>query len=420
MNILLITLGSHGDVHPFLALASALKSRGANPVLATNPYYERQIVESGVPFAGFTEYADLKEIITQHKVMDARRGPLAVLRKLTLPYVPEFVARTRALIRECKPSAVVYHPIVFGVPWACELEGGVPTVSIALSPLLWANPNDSMILLPTSSPAPSRFAVARDRWLSRTILRVALDPGLNRVRRELGLPKARDQFLAAACEADRNLGLWSPTFRGPLEGDPRDSAIVGFAWHDRDHTQEAPDDELRAFLDAGPPPIVFALGSTGVHASGRFYAHAVEAARTLKRRALLVVGRDQPPPANLPKDGSMKAVAYAPFSTVFARSCVTVHHGGVGTTAQGLRAGRPTLVTPMAHDQFDNGGRVTRLGCGAMLPFTKVNAKRLVAMLEPLVADDRYAAAARRVAASVGTEDGAARAAETLCGSGTA
>ena len=113
------------------------------------------------------------------------------------------------------------------------------------------------------------------------------------------------------------------------------------------------------------------------------------ATRALGARALLVVGRDQPPPANLPADGSIKAVAYAPFSSVFRRANVIVHHGGVGTTAQSLAAARPVLVTPMAHDQFDNAARVARLGVGEGLPFADVTVPRLTTSLGRLASEPR-------------------------------
>ncbi|MFO0875141.1 MAG: glycosyltransferase [Phycisphaerales bacterium] len=364
MRILLLTMGSHGDIHPFIGIGRALRDRGHEATIATNPYYEAQIRAAGTGFAALTEHADLKRIIGDHKVMDPLRGPLVVMRTLTLPLVPHFVQRTRELIRELRPEVVAYHPIVLGAPWACGLEGGVRTVSIAPSPIIWSTPDDRLVMLPFRSAHPTPRAVRFDRFVGRWFMRLALDPGLNRARREIGLPPGRDLFHRDAVGADLNLGIWSPLLRGPLPGDPVNSAITGFTWHDRDHTQETPDAELLAFLDAGPAPVVAALGSTGVHASGRFYQHVVDACRSLGLRALLVVGRDQPPPSNLPTDGRMKAVPYAAFSTIFPRASIVIHHGGAGTTAQGLRSGRPTLITPMARDQFDNAADRVAPGAG--------------------------------------------------------
>lgn len=405
-------MGSHGDIHPFIAIAGALRDRGHNAVLATNPYYQAQIEASGVGFAALTEHSDLRQVISDHKVMDPLWGPLVVMRTLTLPMVPHYVQRTRELVCAIRPDVVVYHPIVLGASWACELEGGVRTVSVMPSPILWSTPGDPLVMLPFRTHAPSGRAVAFDRFVGRWFMRFALDPGLNRVRRGLGMPKGRDLLYRDAVGADLNLGVWSPLLRGPLEHDPPNTAITGFTWHDRDHTQETPDHELGAFLDAGPAPIVFALGSTGVHASGRFYHHAVEACRSLGVRALLVIGRDQPAPSNIPPDGSVKAVPYAPFSTVYPRAAVVVHHGGAGTTAQGLRAGRPTLITPMAHDQFDYAARVQRLGAGETLRFAKITVRRMTDALGRLMTEPRFATHAARLAAPIGAEDGATRAAE--------
>lgn len=414
MKALLLTAGSHGDIHPFIAIGRALAARGHEPVLATNPYYQAQIEAAGVGFAALTEREELKNIIANHKVMDPTWGPMVVMRQLILPLVGQFVQRTRELIREIRPDVVVYHPVVMGAPWACELEGGVPTVTVSPSPLLWSNPADQCVLLPVRSHAPGPRAVKLDLMIGRLFLRAAIDPGLNKARRALGLAARRDNF-HIDCRAGRvNLGVWSPVLRGPLAGDPAGARITGYCWHDRDHTQEAADEELNAFFDAGPAPIVFALGSTGVHASGKFYEHAVEAAGRLKQRALLVVGRDQPPPRNLPGDGSMKAVAYAPFSVAFARARVVVHHGGAGTTAQGLRAGRPTLITPMAHDQFDNAARVRRLGAGGTLRFAKVNVARLERGLREVLGDAAYERAAMSLAERIRREDGAGVAAGAI------
>ncbi len=414
MNVLLVTLGSHGDIHPFIAIARALKVRGHRPTLATNPYFQSQIEQAGVEFAPLTERAELKQIIADNNVMDPVKGPMVVMRKLVLPFVPQFVERIRELIREHKPDVVVYHPIVIGAAWACELEGGVPTASVSPSPLMWANAADQLVLLSFRSHTPRPREVRFDMFLGSIFMRFLMDPGLNRIRRELGLRPRRGNFHQDCVGADLNLGIWSPLFRAPLPNDPRNSVVTGFCWHDRDQTQQVADGELDEFFDAGPPPIVFALGSTGVHAAGRFFEHAVVASRRLKRRALLVIGRDQPPPKAIAGDQSIKAVAYAPFSAVFPRASVVVHHGGAGTTAQALAAGRPTLITPMAHDQFDNAARMKRLGTSETLRFGKVNAINLEQIIHGLLSNPSFEQVAAKIGPSVGAEDGAARAAEAI------
>src|SRR5262249_59352925 len=100
--------------------------------------------------------------------------------------------------------------------------------------------------------------------------------------------------------------------------------------------------ELLSCLDGGPPPLVFTLGSSAVGDAGPFSEHSVTAARRLGHRAVLLVGNDpRNRQASLP-DG-MVAFDYAPYSELFPRAAAIVHQGGIGTTAQAMRSGRPML-----------------------------------------------------------------------------
>src|SRR4029077_97280 len=106
-----------------------------------------------------------------------------------------------------------------------------------------------------------------------------------------------------------------------------------------------------------------------------------EACRLLGRRGLLLAGAFVP--KSLPP--GVAAFRFAPHSLVMPRSCATVHHGGGGTTAQSLRAGRPTLIVPFAHDQFDNASRVAALGLGASLQRKKVAPATLARAIRSLL-----------------------------------
>jgi rhamnosyltransferase subunit B len=107
------------------------------------------------------------------------------------------------------------------------------------------------------------------------------------------------------------------------------------------------------------PPIIFTLGSAAVVTPGTFYQDSIESAKQLNRRAVLLIGNN-PPPTNLPEE--MIAVDYVPYSQILPHACAIVHQGGIGTTAQALRAGIPTLVIPYGNDQPDNAARVEHLG----------------------------------------------------------
>ena len=124
--------------------------------------------------------------------------------------------------------------------------------------------------------------------------------------------------------------------------------------------------------------------------------------------------RDAVKPTRLTRRTVAIAVAYAPVSQLFPRAAAVVHQGGVGTTQQALRAGRPQLVVPFLGDQFDNAARVVRLGCGAPLGRTRYKADRVATVLDRLFSDPGVAETAARLGVVAGREDGAAVAAERI------
>ena len=112
---------------------------------------------------------------------------------------------------------------------------------------------------------------------------------------------------------------------------------------------------------AGEPPIVFTPGSAMYHGQD-FFRASVEACKQLNRRGILLTRHAEQIPADLP--ATIRHFSYAPFSLLLPRAAALVHHGGIGTSAQAMAAGCRQLITPFAHDQFDNADRLRRLGEG--------------------------------------------------------
>ncbi len=137
------------------------------------------------------------------------------------------------------------------------------------------------------------------------------------------------------------------------------------------------------------------------------------AAKLLGRRAVLLIGdeRNRLTEALSPE---VIAVNYAPFEALLARGCAMVHHGGVGTTAQGLRAGIPTLIVPFAFDQPDNAAHAARLGGSRTLPRAKYRAARVARELDILLSKPDYAGNASAVGQVVREENGAAMASDLI------
>ena len=169
---------------------------------------------------------------------------------------------------------------------------------------------------------------------------------------------------------------------------------------------------LAAFLDAGPPPIVFTLGSAAVFDPGRFYEESVRAASIVGRRAVLLVGPFAERLALARQD--IGVFDYAPFSRLFPRAEVVVHQGGSGTTGQALRAGRPMVIVPYGHDQPDNAMRVSKLGISGTIGRQQYTADRVADALHRLIDDADVKTRAERVGETVKHEDGAAAAAAAI------
>lgn len=172
--------------------------------------------------------------------------------------------------------------------------------------------------------------------------------------------------------------------------------------------------DLERFLWDGPASVVFTLGTSAVGAAGSFYRESLKAARLLKVRAVLLVGKDPKnrPPIPLPEE--VAAFDYAPFSKLFPRAAAVVHQGGIGTTGQVLRSGRPQLVVPFAHDQPDNASRVERLGVAKVLYPRRYTADRVARRLEALLEEPGYVRRAGEVAERVRSEEGVEDACDAL------
>lgn len=417
MRLLMLTNGSHGDIHPFLAIGREMTRRGHSAALMTNPYFAPHTVEAGVEHMALGEHKDLKKMLSDNpETMSGLRGPMQVLRKLMLPNVPEIIQNTRRAIKDWKADAVLVHPLCIGASWAAELAG-VPCHAASLAPSIWFNANDQLVLPPFRSENPSRRAVALDLFMGRLFTSLALDGPLNAQRRAMGLPKMKSIFISEARGGLINLALWSPLFRPLIEGDPLGAKITGFPWYDRAKEQEAPSDAIENFLSSGEPPLIFTLGTAAAHTAGRFHQHAARACEILNRRGLFLVGRGHQGPSNMPKGSA--AFEYAPYSTVFPRAAVNIHHGGIGTTAQALRAGRPTVVIPMAHDQFDNAARLKRMGLSETLRHARVTPDRLASAIRTVLENPSVATRAAAVSPQIAQEDGAAVAADILTGTKT-
>jgi UDP:flavonoid glycosyltransferase YjiC (YdhE family) len=414
-------LGSLGDLHPFIALGLALKHCGADVVLACAAEYRAKVEGAGLVFASMRpSFDDMQNALGMDRaqITDAmlERGDF-LFRKLIVPSVR--VAYEDMFELSAGAAMVVTSSLCIGARLAAERRA-IPCVAIVLQPLLFMSAFDPPVipkaewltrLLRILGPAVTGVALSSIKFAVGTLLRP-----VHALRREIGLAPTRlnplfeGQFSAAGA-----IGLYS-TLLGEVRPDyPRLTAVVGFAQFDSlDGAAPALDPALEEFLEAGPAPLVFTLGSLVVNSPGTFFRESLDAARLVRKRAVLLVG-DNGVASYAPfRTADVHVCAYAPHSLLFPRADVVVHQGGIGTLAQGLRSGRPQLIVPFYGDQQDNAARAVALGCARALPpraYAAASAAREFALLTGR-AD--YALRAAQVRERLAGEDGAAQAARVI------
>jgi hypothetical protein len=266
----------------------------------------------------------------------------------------------------------------------------IPCVAIVLQPLLFMSAFDPPVipkaewltrLLRTLGPAVTGVVLSIIKRAVGTLLRP-----VHTLRREIGLePSSANPVFEGQFSAAGAIGLYS-TLLGEVRPDyPRPTAVVGFAHFDSvDGATAALDRALQEFLDAGPAPLVFTLGSLVVNSPGTFYHESLRAARLLRRRAVVLVGENALADYAPLTGPEVHVAAYAPHSLLFPRAAAIVHQGGIGTLAQALRSGRPQLIVPFYGDQEDNAARAVALGCARALrprAYAAATAARELALL---------------------------------------
>jgi UDP:flavonoid glycosyltransferase YjiC (YdhE family) len=236
--------------------------------------------------------------------------------------------------------------------------------------------------------------------------------GYEKFREELSLPDRGGPVFEGQHSPTLILALFSSLFAQPQPDWPAPAHVTGFAFYDGRNELAMPP-ELTKFLDDGPPPIVFTLGSSAVWVARDFYRESIAAAKLLGRRAVLLIG-DERNRIEETLSTEMIAVDYAPFESLLPHACALVHHGGVGTTSQGLRAGIPTLIVPFAFDQPDNAAHAARLGGSRTLPRAKYYAARVARELDILLTKPEHTRKARATGELLRRENGAAVASDLI------
>ncbi|QEG37146.1 glycosyltransferase [Bythopirellula goksoeyrii] len=382
MRFLISALGSYGDVFPMVGLGSALRSRGHQVTLVTNPHFQAIVESVGLEFlpVGTTEEYD--ELTRHPDLWHPMKGPILVVGKSFSKSLRELydiiAANTKAgetiLVAHCLDLASRIHHDKFGTPLASVHFAPIALRSFHQSPQMFG-----MLMQNWVPRSLRRFQF----WLADKMVDYLVGSELNGLRGELGLPPVRRVMHEWYFSPKLVLGLFPKWFAPPQPDWPPQTQLTGFPLWDQSGQEEL-QPEVQDFLQSGSPPIVFAPGSA-MTAGEKFFAAAIEACQRLDRRGILLTKYPEQLPTELPP--TIKHCHFVPMSSLLPQCAALVHHGGIGTCAQGLAAGLPHIVMPMAYDQLDNAMRLKNLGVADILRPKRFTGENLGSALSRLLHD---------------------------------
>ena len=364
-RVLLVAFGSAGDVHPMLALGASLRARGCPVTLLSSPGYAGEAATAGVDFEAVGETRHALEAAQHPKLWHPIDG-LGVMWRYLLRPVLEPTYRRLAELSAAEPCVCIASPVAMGARVAQE-HLGIPLISAYTAATMLRSVQDPMTLAHFAVPRWYPKPLRRLAWamLDRYKLEPLVRPALDAFRSSLGLaPLSKPVFGNWMHSPTAGIALFPSWFAAAASDWPPQVLQAGFPLYDGDRgaSLSLP---MQHFLSSGPAPIVFMPGTAQQQAATFFEAAARACAETGNRGVFL--GPMAPAlRASLPE--SIHCEDYAPFSLLLPHARAIVHHGGIGTSAQALRAGLPQLLQPQAYDQFDNTMRLQQLGVGRRLP----------------------------------------------------
>lgn len=391
-----------------------MMARGHHVTIAASSIYQAPVESEGLAFYPVRPEISFDDREKIAQVMDPRRGSELLVRFLSATVrenFEDFFAATQSA------DVIVTHPATPGAVLAAKkLSGSSPQrlwISSVLAPLSLMSAYDPPVF--SAAPWLHRVLRAAGPRFTRAVFAImkrqplAWAAPVLEFARELGIHDTHNPFIEGQHSPRLVLALFSELMAAPQPDWPPNTVVTGFPFFE----QGALSDDVERFISAGPAPVVFTLGTSAVGAARGFYVDSLRAVERLGVRAIFLTGsHPQGLPGTLP--ATALATGYVPHGALFPRAAAIVHQGGIGTTAQAMRAGRPMLVVPFAHDQYDNAERVRRLGMAEILPHTRYSCERAEQMLSRLLADSNYRNAAQSAAERIRAENGATEAADAI------
>ncbi|MBI9052131.1 MAG: glycosyltransferase family 1 protein [Anaerolineaceae bacterium] len=411
MNIFIVTAGSRGDVQPYVALGKGLLKAGHSVTLSTCSSFESFITDNGINYGYMSD--DLMKLVDSEAGREAMEsgGNIFGLVKTMITLMKEAKSLNRSMLKDAwqaaqaaQPDMIIFHPkALAGVHIAEKLA--VPAVMAVPVP----------VIVPTADYVATGFPNLKwGGWYNKLSYKVlhsgyhSYDDVVNEFRQEtLGLGKISKSITPIQMADGRPI----PVLHGyskhvsPRPYDWPETAQVCGYWFLEEDEQWQPPENFVNFLEAGEPPVYVGFGSMAGRNPQKMANTVVDALMKANMRGIIATGWGGLDAANLPD--SIFKIEQAPHSWLFPRVSAVVHHGGAGTTAAGLRAGRPTVICPFLVDQPFWGECVYQLGAGSKpIPQKKLTADKLADAIREVTTSQTIRDKAAKIGEMLQQEDG--------------
>lgn len=408
--ISLLTIGSRGDLQPFLALGKGLKDAGHAVRLVTAERYRPYAAELGLDFYGLS--ADPLALLQSkdgQAWLKSDNNPVSLVTNLIKLGKPTFEQMLTEIEAGTQGSSLILYSIFGSLAFHLAEKWKIPAIMVHLQPIMGTTAEFAPAGAPVFNLGIPALTRTYNRFAYRFVEQVMWQP-FRRITQNwrvnhLGLPKERFWGPYPKVEQYLTLHAYSPTVvPSPADWHPTHKA-TGY-WFAPTPNNWRPPADLEQFLAAGPPPVYIGFGSMVDGDPQKLLDLIVRAVNQAGVRCVLSAGWANLNGANLPNSIYLQS-GDIPHSWLFEQMAGVVHHGGAGTTSAGLRAGKPSLVIPYFADQPFWGGRVHSLGAGPPpIRRQKLTVEKLTSGLKELVSNPEMAQNAAAIGQKIKQEDG--------------
>ena len=394
MNILIVAVGSYGDVLPLVGLGRELYSRGHNVTLFTNDHFANCVQQAGLSFVPMGAAEEYDAVANHPDLWHPHKGWRVIMKRMMAgTYLEESY---QLLCSHLIPGKTILISSTLGfVARLVQETHQIPNVTVHFSPGVFHSayhaPRMPGLPLPDWLPVPLKQGI----WsvLDHLLIDPLLKPKLNRFRQELGLHPISRIFHSWLHSPDLVLGLFPEWFAHPQPDWPSSTTLTGFPLYDEAGITALPT-PMQTFLETHPRPLVWTPGSANKHGKA-FFTEAAKTCQAMNKSGIFLTRYPEQLPRPLPPE--IMQASYAPLSQLLPHSAVLIHHGGIGTCSQALRAGIPQLIQPYAFDQFDNGARIEQLGTGLMLSKRSFLSSTIARYLKDLLQSQKISMACQNI-----------------------